>query len=808
MRLKEYFLDRLYSTAGENHQKIFTPARCSNRLGNAGFFPSLEIQRMPSENHRWHLFQIGRYNPFNVNTRLKLQGYAIGNWHPMSALLDLGIAFMVYNERGEVVNFNNVYLIQTRRNNLVLGIRDTVVESWVRDTRISCRWYQNKQVRPIQHLAMTLANSNEIQQADPSFFQAPVVRPLVVVKGTTYFQPDQTLFTSGVTFSTVKDVGVLSERVIPLAGLTSFVSTLDSKRKYLIIGDRGCDIDDLDVYLTLPMLGKSFTAGRLLPKNRLENLRAITHKDFSISVDAIDALTASLLKVEGVSSNFTQAALVLRYRESTAVGKYFMQEKIHEAWKLPSERYRRVLNGIEAHLPYWTAASLESSLGNQIRYVNLEELSDQRLYNALGYDATVIALGASVEAIPVDATAVAVPPFYQTRSTVFIYDRNGLLRRWQLVFDQSVLLVEADDGYVEWLTGTFAESATLQGSAFIRPLDPFKLYRKDEVTDEGSWEEVSPAFSTDGQVSVANKTVLTTLALRTTRAHFIKQFPLSLTDNAPLTIEVEEFAIPFDEVTVFLNNHGLVKGIDFTLDGTRLIIQSTRYLQGNNTVIVRARTGIFPHNEDIGFIIHGRYSDNSRHHLSDDQNSVIFIGGRLFAKSELAYSEGANLPQVFAGLNGLPYQIQYPYVDVADLGLDPAKRQASQQVRQQVEALMTVLLPDSVITEPSVIADRQAVYSTFLAAIARDIVNGSITDVIIQQWLTQATLAEQLAAYLPWLATDVTADPKRFTPKFMVAYVTPLHAESTVSPIAYQFINTLASLFLVAPIVNNLVIGD
>jgi hypothetical protein len=198
-------------------------------------------------------------------------------------------------------------------------------------------------------------------------------------------------------------------------------------------------------------------------------------------------------------------------------------------------------------------------------------------------------------------------------------------------------------------------------------------------------------------------------------------------------------SIPPGTVEIFLNGKSLIRDLDYTIKFPTVYIINKKFLyQPANTSIQKIHIRMRGFCQDMaleppvdyGFIEYGYLSNNDRYDVRDDLSLRITVDGGLVSTSDVQFSEDHTGVSVLNSINGLPYQIQTPFVPLRDLvTVDSYEyRESSRVVDTKVKNYMTVLKPQPDRSGVNVIQSLYTVFSPFMSRLIADLVADYIKD--------------------------------------------------------------------------------
>jgi hypothetical protein len=629
---------------------------------------------------------------------------------------------------------------------------------------------------------------------------------------------------------------------LPIVGMPTFVSELDSCEKFLVHRPKGAQPDgidyhdDVDFYLydddrTYTVDGAVNTSvaykqpGIYLHKNTPRAVRMLTHRDYAIPVSMVSAFlsthknTALPSRKDFGLANIRLKVVVRRSGYSRALVDD--ANRIRELYKLPDHRLIDAMVGTTALVPTWVATALEKSaycglMGHDMN----TPLTKEVVTGAYGYNSVATLLAEPVVKTYFDnAQLVAPTPLaYQKDSTGYEYDANGVLIGWYY-HDNGIFYNcrNSNAAYVEYTRGkasTFANEfynttplqidTDLEWGFYITPkggnpqtsswtcvTSDATRYHLDTVSKTVTW-----LCSATHHVMARSNAWATVYTKTFDLVNGLMVFNFSLDRLSDGVVLNEVTPIPFGEVDVWLNGHYCIPDLDMQIRWPSVCITNKTYINtnGSQQVTVRmkglctAEFGFTDANE-FGFVLNNRLSADGVYDLRADRAVRIYMGGGVRVKSDLTFVEDSADFTTVGGINGKPYLIKNAVIRLNDYtGLNTYDlMNASQAVDRTVSNYLTmnqfgVEMP----TTYNKIPDLHRVYSPFLAAVISAVKQNLLTPSFITGSYTDPQVMEAVKAYLYLIDFDPIQDEN--TPDSDFVGIEPHCWASTVELNVHQYL--------------------
>ena len=612
----------------------------------------------------WHIYQIGRIIP-------NLIGFpSVKNkWMPLTYLLEQHLVDCeVYVTNGVQFSRNETFVLITENRNLLVAIKhntlfprldlpaedpDVYLHMYSNGYFRSTRSNGNRYVKVLARRALTLEDIRQFQILSTDTAAALGYVGKYFVNGR---------MVSGISVSTAEvgdhlefiiDSSVKRILYLKVSELKGFVSTLDNVGKYILHYPGKTEtidyIDDLDIYLIKPRANNpSIYSGVLYHQNKGTWARQLTHKDYSIPVDSVQAFVAEHPEDPRYTGPGSKWPSDLWNNVSELTVKVIVRHggyerplvadvgRIQELYKLSSDNILRAMTGADSVAECWLAENLEKT-----HYVGFMGLTDIKVFpegfgldnqpypnkeyvreyaaQALGYHSAAKLLSNSPLKVIPDAVGinhVTLTFNHWDDSTMFEYNLDGeLLGHYHHLFGEVYYPKNSDCYMVEPVVGK--GSNTISGFYGKRTVDipkghGYRLYAASLSTgaDKGIWKDITDGdLSTFGYLDETDfenvKWVWThnvthwDVYIRTDAKFYLKEmsftktsgmirFALDAFEDVEGEIVNKTLDIPFGQIDVFLNNKPIIEGVDYISGDLRTVVNNLEYLvDGTNTLLIR-----------------------------------------------------------------------------------------------------------------------------------------------------------------------------------------------------------------------------
>lgn len=793
--MSDYLVKQAISTVWCNpkmdNQMVLKPARLTPYGGVVRSWKYMWTSVvLPTNNNRYHIYSIGQINPLLVNL------FPISDeWKLVSdSCMATDTLVEIYTQKGIRIPITQVHYIFTEESSLLFCVKRDGNLPWdFNNEEIYIRLYDNAYFESNRNLdthlyieGKTVTSTNDILTIQTSYNAKKLLSGKVYSFVNGYRVKDISLITVAVgdTVEFYHDPSVLNTYEFKLSDLQTFDSVLDAKRKYLIhpvggIGDNIYYQDDVDVYIYHAVSKK----GIYYHKNTADNLRMVTHRDYSVNVNTVSAF----LNEHGSLFDYNTATVELNIRQSGYLRPLVDEHmRIKELYKLDESQIQAAMIGVESSLDVWRCDGLENSNYTKTMRSAYSAIDTTLAKDTYGYNAVV-----KMAAFPVLKTTlfnsqkVAKLPYrYLVNSTGYEFDSNGLLiNGYPHVNGDNHVCVNSGAQYVMMIHGPADTAPDEYYNVASVTLDPNYEYRfyaadKDNVHPGTRWSEVtgSALYAVIGGVATWLAMSTKDVLIRSNKKHLHKQFYLDPVSSSLVfnlthmqdvggTVVDSIMQIPMGELKVYLNGHSLVRDLDYFVDFPKVTIVNKDYLISQNTTQQRIDyifTGLCDENLDFstyaesGFIRNGYMSVNNRFDIRDDKANFITANGRIYTKEDLSFVEDSHEFIFNSILNGKPYCVEDAVVPVKELtGVDTYEyRKESVAVDKAVSDYLTLKIPQPAVPALNPILRYYELYSPFINEVIFAVIGSAIDPQALKVQYNDDKVRELVAPYLYLLTMD------------------------------------------------------
>lgn len=612
--------------------------------------------------------------------------------------------------------------------------------------------------------------------------------------------------------------------------LLSFNSDLDVKHKYLLhypgIGERGIDYqDDLDLFVVKPGSASQFS-GIYYHRNQPDAVRMVTHKDYSIPVAYLTGYAAHQADWSDVGSLHVLVHIRKSGYHRPLVN---VHNRIKELYKMADADVVQAMVGVDAVVPVWTAASLESSGYTQLMRAGLNDIDRPMVQNAYGYNAISQLLADTPSDTRVSSTLkiADVPYGLQYSSTAYEYDAQGLLLDWHThsagslytAADYNAALVEMIVGRVSTRLDEIYGEPTMP----INPALEYRMYLCElengipnnkfvDVTATGQYTIIAGQLTWLADLSryypmVRSNAISLGYKLAVPMQSGVLKFTLTHLQSRNGAESNWPMQVPMGELDVFLNGYSLIEGVDYFVQHPEVVIVNKTHLINPQTDVqqLAVRFSGFCKADltrdlptDVGFVQYGLLSHNNRFDIRDDKVMRMTVGGMVHTRSDLQFSEADAGVTVPDAINGWPYLIRDIVVPLRGSTVDNtyALRALSQVVDKEISDYLTLKIPMPTFDTPNVIEERYALYSPFCSAIIHDLDSGVFNPPKIYAFYSDQDVKALCADYEHLLGFDPTQAVNAPDDRFVVIHPHDLSTTIGLNVFQYKFLSRVVKVYL------------
>lgn len=845
MRQPEDFLvndayRRVWCGPGQDRQYIVAPTRFTKRQGALSSIKiGMRTYNLPTQGEFYHCYMIGDLPPVLVgmdtivNKWVAVRGHCIAT----SLLIDL------YTKQGKHFPTHRAYFLYTGMGALVIAFLHTPKIAHFGVEQPYIRWRSGLAMEDstlvtvnqgIEIEGGTPATNNELLAIQANWRAAQTRKGYAwaFVNGMRVKDINPTTAKVGDHIEYYRDATVKQVLEIKVNTLQAFDSTLDGIGKYLLsratLGTEIDYFDDIDIYLLRYTLASVYT-GYYYHYNQPDSIRMVTHRDYAIAQTYLQAFVEE--DQDWTWNQDLRLELIIRHSGRT---RPLVDEAHHikDLFRLSEAKRLQAMIGTKS-FELWRAAELEASYYPKIMGAELGKLTRGDVEKAYGYNAIAKRINNTpIKVNPATNKWVQLPEGLWDRSTVYEYGIDGRLLGWYLhdasyeypIRDSLTRYIEGFYGYGGLGSSTDYDS---DDTLIDKTIDyRFYVSRIINGVRQNDWADVTGDSTkytiTGGKVVWRVDRTRWSTAVRNSVDFLSYDLQLNYRDDLLVfSLNAEEVRIgrvqatgildiPFGQYNIWLNGNELVPEVDYYKNGPEICIVNKVYLKPGPLQDVTIRARAFCNTDmtsrgpaEVGFVAYKKLSYNSRYNIREDKVCHVCIGGAIYTRDELGFTEDNQVIPGDKDLNGYPYMVQHPIIGmlgVTDTDTYTLLAQA-EATDKKVEDYLTVQLPQKVEPNPNPIEYWWKVFSPFTAKLMYDMINGILPMDEFKGEYSDDWLKTRLSGYDWILQYDPALKP--VNQKYIVIHPHPETVVVKLNVYQYRVLDRAIRIFLNNNVVLN-----
>lgn len=840
--LRKQALKDVWRVPTLDRQFIIEPRRITKAYGRVKHVTVMwETLALPDTSSKWHVYDAGPVSPIALNLFKKCSG-----WTPLSeATNQRGVYTNVYVNSGiELPRFDSFYRY-TKTGSLVFAFKINKKLKMNLDLdKVYIRVYSGAAIN-IHQLppATTKIKTNGVYVTSPTdiddlqdeidLLPAPG-HTNIYHNGIWYDDLSKISIVVGDYIEYIYDSSVYKTFEFAVADLFHYNSLVDGDQKYILhypgVSTTVDFYDDIDIYVFQKDGGEPLR-GIYYHKNDESSVRQLTHRDYAIRTRSFASISNIIkdliepIKDAPIDSLFIR--LDVRQSALTNVNLVFENTRLFELYKLQDSDIMRALQGIDANVPFWSAVELEKSKYSYAMRCDYNQLTREVAEQMYGYNASAKIVGDTPIKLAVPGIQeIPLPIRMQHGCTAYEYDSEGLLINWyQHMAGLKYTTKNATCVYVEAIVGLGSDRLDQIHNVKNLQLNEvftYRFYNGSAVGNyvQNTFEDVTGSDKytiVDGLFTWTSPRAADYPIVMSDSKFYAKDYKvkpqagtisvkLTTQQNRPQGDGLYAMPIPMGQMDVFLNKHSLIKGLDYYIDFPEVVIVNKEFLIDALVTDqdVHVRFCGFPTKDleimgegDIGFIEHGFLSNNNKYDIRDDKVQRVIIGGKLYTKSELEFSEDHQGVAITDAANGLPYMVKDILVPIKPYTVEDmyALKAKSVAIDKTVSDYLTMKLPQPDRGTLMAIPNKYHVFSPFMNKLITDIRSGVISLPLRIDGFSTQEVIDICKPYEYLLKNDPIKSPYLQDQRFVA--VDP-HGYAQVLPVtanAYRFLNSAVNIY-------------
>lgn len=801
---------------------------------------------LPNKTGRFHIYQVGAAYPSTVNLLPMRHYWEPEGWVNFSEYLNLTSVFVnVYTDNGVQLPLFKSYFMQSREKGIFFAIElpnnpDTDLDLNIDELYV--RLFKNAYFSLLSKEYSLSAKGAEIEttekilslQSDYYIKRSKGGHVFLTINGEASDELSPLTVKVGDIVEYVHDMTVKGYMRIAIRDLHTFYSEIDKEYKYLLhfSGDDKTEIvyeNGVDIFVITNTSPTSYT-GRYYHRNKKHSHRSVTHRDISIMVDSTLHIARGLNRHLTGDVNDVNDYEVLIYIRDVDLNRslVFESNRTFDLYRLSDEEIIVMLIGTDSrYIPLWRAENLEKSVSSQLYNTDIEDINNEYVTEAYGYNAIEKILAPQIQKTYSDygIKIADLPLAYKGNAIAFEYDEEGLFT-WYFQHNQNTAYRcrYADTSLVEFVKG---ESA--KGQNFITGIEnvrvdttkPYRIYvRKPVDLSPTPWKDVT--YSED--ISIVNNRVLYSgnIDQPVIRVQYddkvaIKDFTTTMTGGTLsfyLSEEVEVDGILTERnvdiepgtIDIFLNRQLLIRDVDYKIDLPLVHVFAKEALKQPADITpqqfhIRMYGFSRPDGtqQDIvehGYIQHGLISASNKFQARDDKSIRISVSGRVKHRDDVNFAEDDSEANFTHELNGLPYELKRPLLNfgVFTNTDDYLERYKAQETDKQVNDILNILKPEPPKGHYGV-RKAYSVFSGFFSRIIYVLAADILTVEDLGYFRSKREVNKVIEQYLPLLEYDPVNAESGYDYSAVTIHPHPYSTFVELDHVKYQFLNQVVEYY-------------
>lgn len=657
----------------------------------------------------------------------------------------------------------------------------------------------------------------------------------------------------GDTVEMLHDSTVYKKVSIKLTDTRTFDSLLDNKGKYLLsypsdINNTIDYHDDIDFYI----VNKNSDSYKGIYYHRLvgDSVRQVTHRDYSLVIPYVRKLidnsthTNEDRKVKQIFTNDQDIYFDYFIRRGMEDRNLiYNSHKLHELFKLPYEYRLNAMLGIRSNVDEWRADNLEN--GNYTKLISSPDViyDSDIVEKAYGYHGISYISGYSptlekdfinngnlnVVKLPVNLTKFSSHWEYNDRGILLTYGNHYYICSYTLK-NNNTKMVE----HISGLATDDVGSIYNQDSVIIPNDEEYRVYRveKGKELKPNEWKDVTDneetLFTLEKNKDTTTLKWLANNDYHTTMIRTDKQVlaykVLKPLDNGIIDLFLTEVVtvngqkikmkmlVPRGHLDIYCNGHALVRNIDYFVDFPRVVITAKEYFKnvelGEKQEITVRFHGFCTKDlqilnpEQTGYVQFNRISYNKVFNLKEDKVLNFIIGGRVYDRSVLGFSEDNNEITITTRdkreIEGQPWQIKDIIVPMRNLTHEDTYtlRNRSIETDKRISDYMTQFLPESRSNNLPPIKKLYPLYSPFMSYILDDIRRGTFNFPKLEEHYNDQDVLDACKKYEWLLKLDPVHVDGAIDYNYVIVHPHPHYHAIDISIYQYKLFERINKLYM------------
>lgn len=737
----------VWSNPQEDRRITFKATVFSKRSGAKGYVElPWDTFTLPDQDNRYLVLQLGQLTStsYGVNT-------SIAKWTKLTDVINDNDMFLQVHTNSRMLHLGDSYMKRMSDRSVLFAINLSQNEELVNLGRdIYIRFYSNAWLNTED------GNANPGVDAKSYFVESISVASqfITAYKNAKLLSGNTLLYHNGYYVSDIHILDVaLGDRLeyitdrtgishfdSDLSTLKAFDSTVDSKRKYILLQPDSNDnflmpAGDIEVYICQDVTnsnGDIVSKGVYYSNLRESDIRALTHRDWSLDASKVQNTISSQ------EMAFSDPYLRVFVRQATWAENVIQDgNQIKDLYLLDLEKRSMLMSTAASPVEEWKAENLEHC--PYVRWMELANtnLSIANLKGVYSYHG----LNQMVEKATVENNVIKLPLIMTKGGLVFEYDNTGILTNVRRVESASDITVGGSVSYADCYPGTATATGSGLESASSHSNDPVDEFAQELFyrNQTGSWviAEEGDDYVMDVENGVVNwndKHLGNIKGKRHSSRYFYNEFSL-LSREVGLKLPIfgddgqPSSGLEMGRLQVWVNNRKLIRGLEYVVEYPFYRILAREHYSEDLINVKVLFSGLSADNVNprVGFIKHGVLNHGGKFDISFNRYKEITIGGKRAGRNQVVFNERPDVGVMNGRFkNGLPYALEYPMNHVANdtVGLLTKTKREALALDKVIEDYLGQIDPEENSSNIVYIDGKYALTSPFMATIIEDILNG------------------------------------------------------------------------------------
>src|SRR6201988_3193810 len=720
--LVQYVIDQINCTPGQDKEILLKPEKIHSQYPVFSSFIYLDREiGLPNKKSSWYVYQIGTYYESNDILPIYQYTWEYESWTSLTKPLTTdGILTTLFTIKGVTFPLFRTFYMYTREKALILAVEhNNKIPVSLIEHDLYIRFYKNafRDSDRSDGIDYSIKTGSSVIESDGEIETILVNMKrltnkrgacLLSINGQRYKNPDDHYVAIGDYVEWIYDPTIDYVQSYPLTSARTYNSSLDEEERVILHSPSKTYFnsiayyDDLDIEVYTPISAKGLYGG-YLPIIDDTVIKMLTHRDYGIKNSVLDQVV-EFITDHNPSTQGLNISIEIKFRKSGWERPLTKNTSlIADLYTLPDYNIPRAMSQDTVIFEPFTARHLEVSPYLTSMRSPPEEITQALSIETLGYNGIGFLYGTQAQKVIDDGYKhVPVPDLYRSGFTAYEYNPNGYFIDFNTGSDvENYVPIRNNCGIVELIKGTASTGPVATYKNNHIPYDSnlgYRVWRCNKVggipsfywvditgTDEYIVNEELGTISWNGPRGT--RFMMVRDDSRFTTKTFIRQFSTNL-----MTFELEEYVnhgdgtgfrqqtmdVPGSDITLFMNNRSMIRGIDYFVDFPNVYITNFLYLRqdllsSDQSFHYRVTglgngSGQFENVLDYGTVSHGFLGTKGRYIPKNDKPVRVVIKGSLKLSENIRYSQDhPDVNDPTNDLNGSPYEVKQITVPISEI---------------------------------------------------------------------------------------------------------------------------------------------